>query len=67
VLKTVIQVGDADKLVPAARQVVRSAGLRGLFAGFNATIIRAFPCNAITFYVFEKMMLGYYSWFPRDQ
>lgn len=63
VIKTVVQSGDANKIIPASRQVIADGGVRALFKGFNATMIRAFPCNAITFYVFEEMMIGYHKWF----
>jgi solute carrier family 25 carnitine/acylcarnitine transporter 20/29 len=35
--------------------VYRSSGLRGLFAGFVPTVLRAAPSNAAIFWVYEMV------------
>eukprot|EP00051_Salpingoeca_urceolata_P008822 m.109190 g.109190 ORF g.109190 m.109190 type:complete len:257 (-) comp15963_c0_seq2:36-806(-) len=36
-----------------AQQLLRAEGLRAFFRGYNATMVRAFPLNAVTFSVYE--------------
>ena len=36
-----------------ARQVHQESGLRGFYRGWLPTIVRSFPVNAATFYVYE--------------
>ncbi|KAI9219372.1 mitochondrial carnitine/acylcarnitine carrier protein CACL-like protein [Blastocladiella britannica] len=56
VLKTKIQSADAGTytgLVDCARQTIKAEGVVGLWRGAFATIVRAFPTNAATFYVWH--------------
>ncbi|KAK3814253.1 MAG: mitochondrial carrier domain-containing protein [Benniella sp.] len=39
-----------------ARQLYKEEGMRVFFKGVNATVIRAFPCNAATFLVYSLAM-----------
>jgi hypothetical protein len=44
------------RITDCAREVVRHGGLRGLFRGCGASLSRAVPANAATFYVYEWVM-----------
>ncbi|KAJ1970134.1 hypothetical protein IWQ62_000174 [Dispira parvispora] len=39
-----------------ARQCYQEGGIRVFFRGLNATIVRAFPCNAATFFMYSMTM-----------
>ena len=56
VLKQRMQAGTAGVRVPAAlRGVLREQGVRGLYTGFTASVLRNMPSNAINFWTFEKL------------
>ncbi|KAJ1925884.1 hypothetical protein IWQ60_004286 [Tieghemiomyces parasiticus] len=60
VIKTRVQDQDATTsrqgMLATARGCYREAGVRIFFRGLTATILRAFPCNAATFFVYATSM-----------
>jgi hypothetical protein len=42
------------KIAYQARQLYRLGGWRIFFSGLGTACVRAFPCNAVTFYGYEK-------------
>ncbi|KAI9895470.1 hypothetical protein PsorP6_018628 [Peronosclerospora sorghi] len=60
VIKTSIQTLPVDhkpgehKIAYQARQLYRLGGWRIFFSGLGTACVRAFPCNAVTFYAYEK-------------
>lgn len=53
-IKTVIQTSEAPLSIrETARAIVRSKGIRGLFAGLGVALVRAFPANAALFVGYE--------------
>jgi solute carrier family 25 carnitine/acylcarnitine transporter 20/29 len=53
-LKSRLQISDSSASGRTIyREIIRSSGFRGLFAGVNVAIIRAFPANAALFVGYE--------------
>ena len=46
---------NGSKLVGALRCVLRERGIRGLYVGFTASVLRNAPSNAINFWTFERL------------
>ncbi len=60
-VKSTIQTSHLPLSIRAtARNIVRAHGLRGLFAGMEVAVIRAFPANAALFVGYElaRELLG---------
>lgn len=58
VIKTRIQADSIENpryrnVVHCARLIVREEGVKSLFRGLSPCLVRAFPANAVAFYVFE--------------
>jgi len=55
VIKSVVQSQKSSKLtvVSAAKQIIRQYGVAGLYLGWSAAMLRAFPTNASVFYGYE--------------
>jgi len=61
VMKTRIQTSALDtpsshpsrKMMPVAKHLYETVGIRGMFRGLGVTIVRAFPVNGIIFPVYE--------------
>jgi solute carrier family 25 carnitine/acylcarnitine transporter 20/29 len=44
------------RLLPLAREIVQTKGVRGLLGGLTVTCVRALPTNAVTFYTYETAL-----------
>ncbi|QDZ22658.1 mitochondrial carrier protein [Chloropicon primus] len=65
VVKTRIQAckkETPDTTWRCTQQIIASEGVKGLFRGFSAAMLRAVPVNAITFLVFEQVQLCLPQW-----
>ena len=51
-----IESQESFSTIKVLRQIIREEGYKGLFRGVNATIIRAFPTNAVIFYMYSWSM-----------
>ncbi len=56
VIKTRIQNGFQGGSLECARTILREEGPKGLFRGAAPCLLRAFPVNACTFFVYEETM-----------
>lgn len=52
VVKTRMQTGEGS-FAEIARSIVKTEGVRGLYRGLPVTLLRAAPCNAVLFYIYE--------------
>jgi hypothetical protein len=37
------------------REILKSEGIRGLYKGFTAELLRSLPANSLTFYLYESL------------
>lgn len=51
----IIAVGKQSSISHVLREIVTKGGVRSLYAGLNATILRALPVNIVTFPVYEAV------------
>nr|XP_033778596.1 mitochondrial carnitine/acylcarnitine carrier protein-like isoform X1 [Geotrypetes seraphini]XP_033778605.1 mitochondrial carnitine/acylcarnitine carrier protein-like isoform X1 [Geotrypetes seraphini] len=58
--------GTYRGLVDVLREVLHEEGPRGLYKGFTAAMLRAFPANAACFFGFE-MALAFLNWMLPDK
>jgi hypothetical protein len=49
VVKTRVQSGAESRALPLVRRIVATEGVQGLFRGWTAAVVRAFPANACLF------------------
>jgi hypothetical protein len=55
VLKTIVQ-KDGGSSISIARDLIQREGVSSLFRGCQATLLRAFPTNAVTFLIYEEVI-----------
>ena len=57
VIKQRMQVGQYSGPITAVRHIVRTEGVRGLFAGYDGFLLRDLPFDAIEFVAYEQLKL----------
>ncbi len=59
VKSTIQTVENPQKFMPTLREIVRTRGIyRGLFAGVEVAVVRAYPANAALFVGYEYTRQG---------
>lgn len=54
ILKSIIQAETKKiKIVPEAKRIFQTEGIKGFYKGFSISVLRAFPVNAVTFLGYE--------------
>lgn len=66
VVKQRMQTGQFRSAYEAVGEIARKEGLRGLYAGGGAFLLRDLPFDAIQFCIYEQLKLGYKKAAKRD-
>jgi solute carrier family 25 (mitochondrial S-adenosylmethionine transporter), member 26 len=58
-IKTRLQAGLHHSTLDAVKHIYHTQGIRGFYAGFNSTLVREIPFDAVEFAVYEALRAAY--------